>query len=166
MLLRLPCRSDHSVSDDEDLLLSLTVKRLFQILGLLFLSAGMACVALLAYVMFFIDSTVELRRGTLMGELLLRSRVAREFPADLVPGERRYFYSPGEPTGRSANTLLIHVPKHDPAMLQKCEEWFSRYGFAPVQRNLARTNVVLRDPSGREARMEAEGNDILISIEH
>ncbi|WP_038162378.1 hypothetical protein [Verrucomicrobium sp. BvORR106] len=152
--------------DEKDALSFLTVKRLLQILGALLLIAGIACVALFAYAMFIVDSTVELHRGTLMGELLLRSRAVRAFPPDLIPGEKHYFYSPGEPTGKSANILLIHVPKYDPAMMQQCEEWFSQFGFAKTQSNLARVNVVLREPSGREARIEVDGNDIIINVEH
>ncbi len=131
------------------------------------LAVGMIAYAmLLGYAMFCIDSTKELQRGTILGELLLTSRPIRSFPNELIQGEKHYFYSTGEPSGRSGNTLLIRTVQYDPAMMQKCEDWLSKNGFIKAKGNSAGTLTEMKASDGREARVEVTGADITISVEH
>jgi hypothetical protein len=50
----------------------------------------------LGYATLCIDSTTELQRGTILGELLLTSRPIRSFPNELIQGEKHYFYYDAE----------------------------------------------------------------------
>ncbi|MCF7790050.1 MAG: hypothetical protein K9N47_28280 [Prosthecobacter sp.] len=141
------------------------MKQLIRVVtGLLILSV-ISFIALFGYVFFFIDSTEELKRHTFLGELLLRSEAIRMFPAELIAGEKHYFYAPGEPTGKSENIMLIRVPQYDPAMAQKCEKWLLQNGFITTRINTAHTLVAMKASDGREARIEVAGNDITISVQ-
>lgn len=125
-----------------------------------------AAVVLFCYLMFFIDSTKEIKRGTLLGELLLTSKPIRAFPDDTVVGARRYYYTTGEPTGKSVNILRIEVVKIEPSMIDRCEEWLKKCGFKLIASDTARTQLKMIADDGRTARISAENVFITISVEH
>lgn len=142
------------------------MKRTLRVLCWCLVAGVISYTLLLGYAMFCIDSTKELQRGTILGELLLTSRSIRSFPNDLIPGEKHYFYSPGEPSGRSENTLLIHVRGYDSSMMPKCVDWLSKHGFTKTQGNTAGTLTAMKATDGRAAKVEVSGNDLTISVEH
>lgn len=127
--------------------------------------AGLGVVVLYCYSVFFIDSTKELRRGHLIDELLLTSGPVRDFPDGAVVGTRRYFYTTGEPTGKSSNILRIEVEKIDPPMVDRSEEWLVKCGFKTVASDTARTQIKLVAKDGRAARISTEATAITIEVE-
>lgn len=141
------------------------MKRLIQGVAFTLIIGVAGLIALYSYVLLSVDSTQEIHRGTLWGEILLRSRPIRDFPPDLISGEMHYFYSPGEPTGKTENILLIRVERYEESMIQKCQEWFVKNGFSKQHQNTANTIVCMRANDGREAQLEVQGNDIVISVQ-
>ncbi|MCF7788788.1 MAG: hypothetical protein K9N47_21875 [Prosthecobacter sp.] len=127
--------------------------------------AGVGGIALYCYSVFFIDSTKELRRGHLIDEFLLTSGAVRNFPESAVVGTRRYFYTTGEPTGKSSNILRIDVEKIDPLMVDRSEEWLIKCGFKTVASDTARTQIKLLAKDGRAARISTESTVITIQVE-
>lgn len=142
------------------------MKKTIRVLSWCLMVGVISYALLLIYAMFCIDSTRELQRGTILGELLLTSRPIRSFPNDLIHGEKHYFYATGEPSGRSGNIILIRVKEYDSSMAQKCMDWLSKNGFVKTQGNTANTLTTMMASDGREAKIEVSGNDIVISVEH
>ncbi len=141
------------------------MRKVLSALMLVCVVAGIGVAALYCYSVFFIDSTKELRRGHLIDELLLTSGPVRNFPEGVVSGTRRYFYTTGEPTGKSSNILRIDVGKVDSLMVDRSEEWLVKCGFKTVASDTARTQIKLVAKDGRAARISTEAAAITIQVE-
>lgn len=141
------------------------MRKVFFTLMILCVIAGLGVAAIYCYSVFFIDSTKELRRGHLIDELLLTSGPVRNFPDGIVSGTRSYFYTTGEPTGKSSNILRIEVGKVDSKVVDRSEEWLVKCGFKTVASDTARTQIKLLAKDGRAARISAEATAITIQVE-
>ncbi|WP_395752509.1 hypothetical protein [Prosthecobacter sp.] len=142
------------------------MRRIIRMAGWLVATAVAAYGLLLGYATFGIDGAQELKRGTILGELLLTSGPIRSFPASLIDGEKRYFYCNGEPSGRSANTLVIRVSEYDPAMMQRCVDWLAKCGFARHDTNTAGTLTRMQADDQREAWVEFKDGDVVMTVQH
>ena len=75
------------------------------------------------YVASFGDSSVELKRGNILDEILLSSSPLRQFPENAIIGKYRFFYSSGEASVGSSNGLIIEMPEFRYESLDKCVKW-------------------------------------------
>ena len=113
----------------------------------------------------FADETIELKRGNLFHEWL-REEPLRDFPASLIEGTRRYFWSGGE-ISPSSNSLIIDTPTLDAKHLKLATEWLVSRGFTVTHESSSDLEFV--DSSGRRAQIrhtkERDGGSVKIRID-
>jgi hypothetical protein len=115
------------------------------------------------YVASFGDSSVELKRGNILDEVLLRSPSVRQFPEELINGRYRYFYSPGEASVGSSNGLIISVPKFKFEYLDKCVNWLEKFGYSTSNKS-GQSYVQMTNARGQKATISIDANDIIINV--
>lgn len=108
--------------------------------------------------------TRELRRGHFMDEWLLAKPLS-EFPHDLVQGEVRYFWTPGD-VGPEQNTAIVEIPVNDAKDLKACVDWLTGQGF--LVRHGTASDVEMETTTGRKAEVShgksGKGARIIIHV--